>query len=109
MKKITSTIAITTGLLAMASSAALAQAPTAATIEPRSFVQISGAGQLTSRAFSTTLTFASFNETGTVATNENLGKGGVISLGGGRRMWGNFGLGVGLWFGRSKGSSASTA
>jgi hypothetical protein len=103
MNKRMSIVAITAGAVLMGASSARAQQA------PANFVNVSVAGQVTKSNFTNTVTFSDFGETGTVVTNQAVGQGFVFDVRGGRLLWGNFGIGVGLWVGHENGASAATA
>jgi hypothetical protein len=100
-KRMSHTLALLGGMIAVAASAS------AQTRQP--FLDVSAAGQVTTTSFSQSSTFPSFGETGTTATNQNVGKGFVVDVSGGKLFWGNLGVGAGLWFGHQNGAAASTA
>jgi len=103
MHKITSSFAVlATVLLTVAT--AQAQTP-----EPKTTFSLSLGGQVTTRTFSANTSFSDFGETGTVVANQTSGRGFVVDGNVRRNMWGNLGVGVGVWLEHDKGTAAAVA
>lgn len=82
---------LTAALLLTASSAAYAQ-----TAEPKVFVNINGGAQTQQRTIDTAFEFPIYDQTGTVAASQNVGRGGIFDISGGYRVWSDLSIGVGL-------------
>ena len=103
MHKITSSFAVLASVLLTAATA-FAQAS-----GPQTTASLSVGGQVTTRTFSTHTEFPDFNETATVDANQTAGRGIVVDGNVRRNLWGNFGVGVGVWYEHDKGSAAASA
>lgn len=108
MNKTLSIIAVVAGLLLTETSAARAQAPTPSS-PGGTFLSFGVGGQGPTRSFSHSSTFVSFNETGTVDGNQNVGGGLVFDLTGGFQFGDHAGIAIGLWTANANGASAFTA
>lgn len=78
-------------LLLTASSAAYAQ-----TTEPKAFLNINGGAQTQQRTIDTAFEFPIYDQTGTVAASQNVGRGAIFDISGGYRIWNDVSIGVGL-------------
>jgi hypothetical protein len=84
---------LTAGFILAAASASYAQ--TAA--GPKGiFVNVNGGGQTQQRTFNTAFEFPIYDQTGTVAASQNVGRGPIFDLSGGYRVWSDLSIGVGL-------------
>ena len=73
------------------------------------YVNVSFGGQAQDETLSGASTFDIYGETGAVASAQNIGGGPFFDIAGGRRVWGNFGLGLAYTNVQSEGGSAVTA
>lgn len=108
MNKTMSIIAVVAGLLFTETSAARAQTPTPPS-SGGTFLSIGLGAQGPIRTFSHSSTFVSFNETGTVDGNQNVGRGFVVDVTGGFQFSDHAGVAIGLWTASAKGDAAATA
>jgi hypothetical protein len=106
MKKTTTIIAMTAGM--MLGAALSTDAQTAQNENPYHF-SVSAGGQFTSHEFSPVSTFTLFNETGTVTANQTVGGGFVFDVSGGYRIWRNVSVAVGVSTFNGNGEAAAIA
>lgn len=84
---------LTAGLMLVAASASYAQ--TAA--EPMGiFVNVNGGAQTQQRTINTAFEFPIYDQTGTVAAAQNVGRGAIFDISAGYRVWSDVSIGVGL-------------
>jgi hypothetical protein len=97
MKKTSTILAVAVVLLAAARSNVSAQTQLAPVT--RGFFNFDVGGQTQTRTIATTQTQPVFGETATVTTNQQIGKGVLLGVSGGYRVWRNLAVGVGVtWF-----------
>ena len=70
------------------------------------YVNVSFGGQAQDETLSSASTFDIYGETGAVASAQSIGGGPFFDIAGGRRVWGNFGLGLAYTSIQSKGDAA---
>jgi hypothetical protein len=80
------------GLIVMAASASNAQ-----TAEPKGvFVNVGGGAQTEERTINTSVEFPLYQQTASVVSSQNVGKGGIFDINAGYRVWKDLSVGVGL-------------
>ena len=87
MTRIARVLLLLTGLTACASSVVRAQAPSLPTIEDVAFVNVSVGVQAQTHTFSSNSSFPLYDETATVTAAPRVGRGFVVDVSGGRRVW----------------------
>jgi len=107
MTKRTNIIILIVGFSLTGASAARAQGTSAP--ESNIFVNISAGGQVSTHTFTDSSTFLDFEETGTVAANQAVNRGGLVDVSGGYRVWRTVAVGIGLWTSWVSGAAAATA
>lgn len=107
MKKTNSVMALLAGIVLAAGSTARAQTPTPS--ESKAFASISAGTQVQTQTFSNSSSFPLFNETATVASSQNIGRGFVFDIGGGYHVRSHFAIGVGVWTQSGKGAAGVSA
>jgi hypothetical protein len=105
MKKTTSLMVLTAGLLLAGASKTAAQTP----LGGKLFVNISGGGQMSTDTLTTGNALTIYGQTATWTTTENIDGGGLFDINVGYRVWRDLGIALGFSSFSSDGSAAGVA